>query len=477
MRSLAIAATLASTSIAHADGPPKENREEAGLYLGGFIASRYHQFYDEMKFSAETRPELARLSPELGLRYAYFLHKNVGVEGEGGMILAKTKNTDDTANIYELRLQVIIQHPGRVTPYVGIGAALAHVSSNVLGSDTDFPIHIGIGARYFATSAIALRFDARLLRGPSSNSPYTLNATYGELGIGVSWVPNTPAPVARREAPVDPDPDHDGILGLADRCPSEPGPGTSDGCPVRDKDGDGIVDAADKCPDQAETVNGYQDDDGCPDQIPDTDGDGINDLVDRCPKEPEDKDGYQDEDGCPDPDNDGDGVPDDKDRCRDVAGTADNQGCPDPDTDKDGVVDRLDSCPSVAGRFHGCPKAIKAVLGQTQVELSQQLVFLPGARLWSESKPVLDDVARVLAAHPELKLRVEAHTDNVGKPEKNLVVSKDRANAVVAYLVSKGIAAARLQAAGYGDTVPIATNATPKGRERNRRVELVIVRE
>jgi tetratricopeptide (TPR) repeat protein len=69
-----------------------------------------------------------------------------------------------------------------------------------------------------------------------------------------------------------------------------------------DSDGDGIPDGEDKCPTQAETKNGFQDDDGCPDTAPpaDSDGDGITDDVDRCPNEPETVNQYLDEDGCPD---------------------------------------------------------------------------------------------------------------------------------------------------------------------------------
>ncbi|HDH96258.1 MAG TPA: hypothetical protein ENF73_00855, partial [Proteobacteria bacterium] len=78
-----------------------------------------------------------------------------------------------------------------------------------------------------------------------------------------------------------------------------------------DKDKDGVLDNADRCPDQPEDIDGFEDEDGCPD--PDNDTDGIKDEFDRCPTDAEDKDGWQDEDGCPDPDNDGDGIPDVKD--------------------------------------------------------------------------------------------------------------------------------------------------------------------
>ena len=71
-----------------------------------------------------------------------------------------------------------------------------------------------------------------------------------------------------------------------------------------DNDQDNILDIVDRCPSQPETINQYQDLDGCPDRRshPDFDGDGLWDDRDKCPFHPEDKDGVQDEDGCPDPD-------------------------------------------------------------------------------------------------------------------------------------------------------------------------------
>jgi len=106
------------------------------------------------------------------------------------------------------------------------------------------------------------------------------------------------------------DTDHDGIPDAIDACPTQKetvnGYMDNDGCPDTvptqfvDTDGDGIPDVADICPTEKETVNGYQDSDGCPDTVPDTDGDGIDDLHDACPTQPENFNGYEDTDGCPD---------------------------------------------------------------------------------------------------------------------------------------------------------------------------------
>ena len=89
------------------------------------------------------------------------------------------------------------------------------------------------------------------------------------------------------------------------------------------------------------------------------------------------------------------------------------------------------------------------------------------------SKPVLDEIGQLLRGQPGLKLEISGHTDNTGAAARNASLSKKRADAVVKALVSGyGIDASRLQAAGYGDSKPIADNGTPEGRAKNRRVEI-----
>jgi outer membrane protein OmpA-like peptidoglycan-associated protein len=95
----------------------------------------------------------------------------------------------------------------------------------------------------------------------------------------------------------------------------------------------------------------------------------------------------------------------------------------------------------------------------------------------AESLAVLDDVASQIKSHPELiKIRVEGHTDNVGKRDDNISLSRRRAIAVREYLVSKaGIDAERLLAEGYGPDNPIANNETEVGRAKNRRVAFTVL--
>jgi outer membrane protein OmpA-like peptidoglycan-associated protein len=91
-----------------------------------------------------------------------------------------------------------------------------------------------------------------------------------------------------------------------------------------------------------------------------------------------------------------------------------------------------------------------------------------------ESTPTLKEIAAMLTEHPELKLAIEGHTDNVGNAAANKALSEKRAAAVKASLVADhGIAADRLTTAGHGDAKPATANATPEGRQQNRRVELV----
>ena len=180
---------------------------------------------------------------------------------------------------------------------------------------------------------------------------------------------------------------------------------------VGDRDGDGFLDNDDKCPDEPENYQGYQDDDGCPDD-PDTDGDGIPDSKDQCILQPEDKDGYLDDDGCPELDNDLDGVLDANDKdstgksCandpEDPDGYEDEDGCPEPDNDKDGVADLEDQCPMEpgpkGGEKPGCPTKPSIVfVTPTEIRITQQIHFeVDKDKIRKESFPILDAVADVL---------------------------------------------------------------------------------
>jgi hypothetical protein len=155
------------------------------------------------------------------------------------------------------------------------------------------------------------------------------------------------------------DDDKDGIMNNFDRCPLEAEDMDNfedeDGCPEMDNDQDGVPDMSDKCPLEAEDKDGFADEDGCID--PDDDRDGILDVNDSCRTEAEDMDGFQDTDGCPELDNDEDGIEDRFDQCpddqEDLDEWKDEDGCPDRDNDKDGIPDESDECPNDKEKING----------------------------------------------------------------------------------------------------------------------------
>jgi outer membrane protein OmpA-like peptidoglycan-associated protein len=243
--------------------------------------------------------------------------------------------------------------------------------------------------------------------------------------LGLAWsFGREPAPAAAAAQP-EPQPD-----------PCAPGQAhTPEQCPTNDDDGDGVANAEDGCP----TERGLAELKGCP--AKDGDGDGVADHVDECPAEA----GLRELKGCPAKDGDGDGVADHLDKCPDVPGVAEQQGC----------------------------EQAKAVLSETKIELKEAVYFDSGkATIKPVSFELLDDVAAILQRNPQVKkVVIEGHTDSTGAAEVNRRLSQARADAVKAYLVEKGVEAARLETAGFGPDRPIADNKTRAGRDKNRRVE------
>jgi outer membrane protein OmpA-like peptidoglycan-associated protein len=246
-----------------------------------------------------------------------------------------------------------------------------------------------------------------------------------------------------------------------------------------DRDNDGLLDPEDQCPDQPENYNGFQDTDGCPDD-PDSDGDGLVDARDLCPLDPEDRDSYLDDDGCPELDNDADGVADNVDNCRnepeDPDTFQDTDGCPDTDNDQDTVPDVTDQCPNEAGPVdrQGCPPAFRH-LEVTRHGVRFQIEFdFDRATLRPTAAATLDEVVQFLGQEQNRLLRYEVggHTSSEGSVRHNDDLSRRRALTVRTYLINHGIPAARLTSRGYGARVPLESNRTNEGRQRNRRVEL-----
>ncbi|PCE63147.1 OmpA family protein [Sediminicola luteus] len=258
------------------------------------------------------------------------------------------------------------------------------------------------------------------------------------------------------------DTDGDGVYDKNDACPEVAGLEAFNGCP--DADGDGIEDAKDACPNTA----GSKEMNGCPD----TDGDGIADKDDACPNEA----GTAAMNGCPD--SDGDGVADNVDKCKDEKGPAANDGCPWPDRDGDGVPDKDDQCPDKVGTVanNGCPE-LTAAVQKTLNDYAKTILFDTGkSSIKAQSEEVLTNIVGILNEYTNAKFTVEGHTDSVGSAKLNQKLSETRAQSVVDFLTSNGISGSRLNAVGYGEDKPIATNNTRAGRKQNRRVEINLVK-
>jgi OOP family OmpA-OmpF porin len=156
------------------------------------------------------------------------------------------------------------------------------------------------------------------------------------------------------------------------------------------------------------------------------------------------------------------------------------------DTDADGVPDLFDKCPNTPAGTKvdgsGCPlpvaqnvkvyvteedkKVVKDAIANLEFDLGKSTIR-------EHSFASLDKVAELLI-NKNFSLKLAGHTDNTGSAALNMRLSKDRAEAIKTYLVSKGANASRIEAVGYGMTQPIATNKTAKGRQDNRRVEFTI---
>jgi outer membrane protein OmpA-like peptidoglycan-associated protein len=314
------------------------------------------------------------------------------------------------------------------------------------------------------------------------------------------------------------DQDGDGVKDRHDKCPDDPGDPALHGCP--DSDRDRVYDMNDACPHQAGLVKfkGCPDsdkdnipdaDDDCPDVrgtklfrgCPDSDGDSIPDKDDACPHQKgikafkgcadEDKDGIiDDEDLCPEVkgvlkykgcnDRDNDGVHDGTDACADTAGPAENKGCPWPDRDKDGIIDRLDSCRDLSGikELNGCPEQAKLSLIEKRIlqKAYSKLEFTTGSDIIKPaSLPSLNALAKLLLDHQgDWKIKLSGHTDDQGSEQENLLLSEKRARAVKNYLVSRGVPQGSILIEWFGQLRPLADNKTQAGRQKNRRVEMVL---
>lgn len=410
-----------------------------------------------------------------------------------------------------------------INPYIFAGGGV--VFQNYKESNTQFPLGLGTHIRIASGLYTNLQGEYRVSMAQKRDNI--------QLAFGFMYIPG----LTKKVKPIDtdsdgvpdiddkcplivglvewdgcPDTDGDGIPDHLDQCPDAPGPHETQGCP--DRDGDGVPDEKDACPDDA----GLKLLDGCPDR----DGDGIPDKDDRCPDEV----GSALFAGCPpnknEPaeekearDRDGDGVPDHLDLCPDEFGLVALGGCPEPekqditptvptvtpilqpnetepkkdmeimeptpvpvygDRDGDGVPDNIDKCPDSPGPAsnEGCPVITQEE--RTVLDLAMRSIqFETGsATIMPDSYRTLDKISELMLKYKDYNLIINGHTDNVGRPQTNLLLSEQRAKACYNYLVSRGIDSKRMLHSGFGDNRPLTSNKTEEGRLLNRRVEFIM---
>jgi OOP family OmpA-OmpF porin len=190
--------------------------------------------------------------------------------------------------------------------------------------------------------------------------------------------------------------------------------------PHRDSDGDGLPDQLDKCPQQMETVNGVEDQDGCPEQDPD--GDKLVSGIDKCPDRAEDFDKFEDEDGCPDDDNDKDGIADLRD------------ACPNEPENKNGIADD-DGCADQVP-----PAVLEGLATASKVKFDPKSV-----RVSSRMKTALDKALITMLSNAKLQYVITVHPQQAG--DKDATLAKRRADNLKFYLTEQGVAMGSLTTA------------------------------
>ena len=127
----------------------------------------------------------------------------------------------------------------------------------------------------------------------------------------------------------------------------------------------------------------------------------------------------------------------------------------------------------------GAPPPPRVVLTPSSIEIKDKIQFELGkATLLPISFSLLDEIVAMLQDNPQIEvIQIEGHTDSTGGAKRNRELSQERAESVLAYIADKGVEKKRMRAKGFGPDKPIADNATPEGREANRRVEFNIVKQ
>ncbi len=309
-----------------------------------------------------------------------------------------------------------IEFGSPLAPYLFGGGGYEHVSDARKEFDSQFFIDAGIGVRYPLNDQLKLVSELKTLYMLGGNDQDSELAWY--IGLGM--------PIGSSEVE------------------------------YRDSDGDGVLDSADACPNTP--YNTTIDSRGCPikayEITADSDNDSVPDNLDSCPHTPIGT--PVDISGCPiAPQNSSPRVT----KIKKVVVK---------DSDGDGIEDRLDKCPHTPKGFSvtssGCP--IKKTL-EVQFDAGSTTVTFA-------SRPKIKAFADYIKHYPNAYITVVGYTDTSGNRQQNLILSQKRAQNVRRLLIEFGLKPSHIEAIGKGELNPIAPNDTPEGREKNRRIEVII---
>ncbi|MCR9163338.1 MAG: OmpA family protein [Nannocystaceae bacterium] len=252
---------------------PTRGMAELGVYGGLWFPNRRIELFEPTEGLADDGHQpFRRLAPEVGLRAGYYPFRFFGAELEGGVMPGRTRDTGNPATAWTVRGHLVGQIGlWSITPFLLVGTGILGVSGDAppasLGTEQDVAIHFGGGAKFFVNDRILLRLDVR-------------NVVSNRLGVAEGLASSPEALLGlsvtlgrkkeRRARPTTSDRDGDRIIDRDDYCPDVYGPGPR-GCPqvcIDDNDGDGLENPVDACPDEPESRNGFEDKDGCPDEVP-----------------------------------------------------------------------------------------------------------------------------------------------------------------------------------------------------------------
>ncbi|HMW95373.1 MAG TPA: OmpA family protein [Chitinophagales bacterium] len=465
---MAICMMITSTIFAEMKAPRKATSAVGNSKWSLGLGMEVADFYSPKMGKLKTFKTPVAFGPRIGFWRNFNASIALGIDVASYAF--SSKNTDPTlpavntynllyagSAVYKFNNGYVIKEDAGVAPYIfakiqGAWAEKAITKESVNG----LGIPIGAGINFKIANNVALNTYGGYNFAVKNNEDHIFFGAGLMVDLGKGKTVEEPV---KKEEPVKlVDTDGDGIADIDDACPEVAGIAQFNGCP--DTDGDGIPDKDDECPE----VAGVIEHNGCPD----TDGDGIPDSKDACPTVK----GVAEFGGCPNPDSDGDGIIDSFDKCPNEAGPLSTAGC--PDKDGDGIADKDDKCPNEAGpaSTKGCPEA--KVIQEANSGFKDIQFDLGKATIRPESYSILDNAAKIMIEQlPNAKFEIGGHTDSKGSAALNNKLSQSRADAVVKYLISKGVDKSRLTAKGYGSTKPLVSpEKTEADYQTNRRIEI-----